>query len=87
MGKLLLVAGITLLLFVAFLITAVSLPADWVAYILGKLITLFSEEPRHVYIKVVPSSNNHDYLLLVAMAILGVAFVYYGKKLKKNASK
>jgi hypothetical protein len=85
MGKALLILGIVLILFVVMLVMAVTLPSEWVGYILSKIISLFVGEGHHIYLKVVPDSNDYGYLFLAALGILGVALVYYGNKLNGSS--
>lgn len=85
MGKVFIALGVALLSFIAILVAVAILPAEWVGYISGKIISLFTDEGQHIYIKVVPSTNSYGYLYVTVLAILGVALVYYGNKL--NGSK
>lgn len=58
------------------------MPLEWIAYMANKVITLFSGGP--IYMKIVPSTDNTGYFILVGLAVLAIAFIYYGKKLNRT---
>ena len=87
MGKLLLTAGILLILFFVVLMLVALLPTDWLLYVVDKIVTLLSGEPRHIYMKVVPGSGIAGYLFVAATGVIGMVLTYYGVKLNKNSRK
>ena len=84
MGKILLATGIILAVITTLLSIVVLMPVEWFTYLLGKGINLFNNSPHHIYFKVVPSSDNYSYVVLVILFIISAIFIHYGKKLQNK---